>query len=113
MCSLTPPSLSLPPLQHAVPPLRVVLDVLEAVRRPEDAQQSGGTGGAHLAGPGEQRQRPPCESRARAPRGRRGHAAVVRGGSHTQAEPRQGHELVAEIIMEMICGPYCDCDYSL
>ena len=36
------------PPEHAVPPVRLLLDVLEEVRRPEDAQQSGGPRGEDL-----------------------------------------------------------------
>lgn len=49
------------PPQHAVPLVRVLLDVLEEVRRPEDAQPSRGARGEDVPEPGCQResQQPP------------------------------------------------------
>lgn len=41
--------------QHAVPPVRVLLDVLEEVRRAEDAEQSGSPRGEDLPEPSQHR----------------------------------------------------------
>lgn len=41
--------------QHAVPPVRFLLDVLEEVRRPEDAEQSRRPRGEDLPQSGKQR----------------------------------------------------------
>lgn len=40
--------------QHAVPPVRLLLDVLEEVRRAEDAQQSRSSRGENLPQPSKQ-----------------------------------------------------------
>lgn len=41
--------------QHAVPPVCVLLDVLEEIRRAEDAEQGGSPRGEDLPQPGQQR----------------------------------------------------------